>query len=192
MSTAGAEFQTHERDATAPTLRTTVLAACALAAVAFALVGAGNADDEERSPAPMALRPTGAQCADLDEPARRAIELEPRATARMARYAFVPRDGVTALQLLAEAVRCREHAGDATGAERDRVLLDAWLGRIDRDFGDHRLRLERARRDGRHADAWLECRALLSLLPAQADPYVAWLRRLSFELESAIEPTEEP
>lgn len=192
MSDAGAEFQTHERDATATALRTSILATCALAAIAFALLGAGGADQEDPSPTPMALRPTGVQCADLDEPARRALELEPRAAAKMARYAFVPRDGVAALQLLAEAVRCRERAGDATGAKHDRALLDAWFGRIDRDFGDHRLRLERARRDGRHADAWLECRALLSLLPAQGDPYAAWLRRLSFELESAIEPTEKP
>lgn len=192
MNATTSDRPPHEHAETAPALRIAALAVCALVALAFALLGANDGDDEGRSPSPLSLRPAAAQCADLDGPARRAIELEQRAEAKMARHAFVPGDGIAALDLLAEATRCREHAGDASGAQRSRDHLEAWLGRIDRDFSDHRLRLERARRNERHADALLECRALLALLSTRSDPYVAWLRRLSFELESAIEPVEEP
>lgn len=192
MNIATADRPGREPTEAAHVPRTAALAVCALAAVAFALLGANDDDDRGRSPAPVSLRPAATQCADLDDPARRAVELEQRAEAKMARYAFVPGDGIAALDLLAEATRCREHAGDVGGAQQTRAHLEAWLGRIDRDFSDHRLRLERARRNERHADALLECRALLALFATRNDLYVAWLRRLSFELESAVEPVEEP
>jgi hypothetical protein len=178
------------RSPQAPPWRTGALGACALAALATAWGGALEASVGGQEPTPPALRPSAVTCTNTDDAALHAAELERRAATKIERYPFAAGGGVEAIDLLVEAAQCLRAAGDTPGHERVRRRLDGWLARVERDYVDHRLRLARARQTDRAADALHECRALLTLLAPRNAPYVAWLRRLSLELESDLQPRE--
>lgn len=176
--------------ATSASPRTSMPRVVALATLAFGggaltLAGAGAHSDREAPDAP-ALLASQIPCAERasDEASARASELESRAHAKMVRYPFAPEVGVATLDLLVEAAACRERAGDAAGASGIHAVRTRWLATLDADYRDHRLRLERARRTKRYADALFEAMTLSTLLTDRQGDYTAWLRRLIFELEA--------
>ena len=163
--------------------RTLVLGGAAVASIVLAIASAGNDVDGPVAPTPPALAAQDATCTD-DAPAQRATAREAEAEARIARYAFAPSEGVTALALLGEAMACRSRAGDDRGAARLRARRDAWHARIELDYRTHRLRLAHALATGAEDLAHGEADALLALLEAHAGPYTAWLHELLLDLEA--------
>lgn len=169
-----------------PTPRTLALGVGALGALGLAFATEPDAGTEVLAPVPPTLASTPATCSERVAPARRADACELGAATRIARYPFVPNDGVVALALLDEALACRMHAGEEEQATRLRDRLQAWRMRIERDYRDRRLRLTHALATGRPDAVRMEAAALLSLLGQGTGAYTTWLHSLS-----AVEAREE-
>lgn len=110
------------------------------------------------------------------------------AIAKAERYPFAAQDGVQAVRLYRRAQACYRAIGAANEAQLMEREGDVMERRIDEDYRTHRLRLERALRQSRLADALIETRALIELLQhREGDAYLAWLNQLARQLQLAID-----
>lgn len=110
------------------------------------------------------------------------------AIAKSERYPFAAQDGVQAVRLYRRAQACYTAVGATTEAEQMRREGEVMEHRIDEDYTTHRLRLDRALRQGRLADAVIETNALIELVRhKEGDPYLEWLRQLARQLQLAID-----
>jgi hypothetical protein len=127
-----------------------------------------------------------ASCREPD-PARagpRAKEAERAAHAKMQRSAFVTREGLEALDLLAESSACFRTAGLEPEAARVEAEHRAWSERLNDDYAAARLRLRLALAEERPEGALGAVRELEALLAARpSSPYTEWLTELRRKLE---------
>jgi hypothetical protein len=135
-----------------------------------------------------ALPAPNATCsAALDGAAVRARDAEAAAHSKLLRYPYAPGEGLTALQLLSEAERCFQRAGQPEAARRTRSFADRRRDQLTRDYRAQRLRLQRARQRGDDAAALRELRSLTELLrPAGDNAALRNLRRLELELDGKL------
>ncbi len=121
------------------------------------------------------------------EPARaepRAKEAERAAHAKMQRSAFVTREGVEALDLLAESSACFRAAGLASESARVDSAYHKWGERLNEDYASARLRLRLALTEQRSENALAAVREIEALLAARpSSPYTEWLSELRRKLE---------
>ncbi len=110
------------------------------------------------------------------------------AIAKSERYPFAAQDGVQAVRLYRRAQACYSAINASEEAQLMGHEAEVMEHRIDEDYTTHRLRLERALRQGRLPDALMETRALIELVRhEEGDPYLAWLRQLARQLQLAID-----
>jgi hypothetical protein len=103
--------------------------------------------------------------------------IEALATRRVERYPFAPGEAFAALAAFAEAERCYERDGDATGRARVRERVRAFRARVERDYRAHVTRYRLAGASGRDDASTDDERFLLDLLARDASPFSRWLRR---------------
>lgn len=168
-------------------VRTRFLALAACTTISVVLARVVVRDGDEATPVVPPLGAHEAHCADLAAPERRASACELRASSQMARFAFRPEQGLSALQALGEAADCHVRAGNATAAARVQHERTAWRSRVERDYRDQRLRLAHALR---HEDPIATRRAaehLLALLGDRDEAYTLRLRALAARAEPVAE-----
>jgi hypothetical protein len=121
------------------------------------------------------------------EPGRaehRGKEAERAAQAKMQRSAFVTREGIEAMDLLAEASTCFRVAGLEAESQRVETALGKWSERLNDDYASARLRLRVALAEERPENALGAVRELEALLAARPpSPYTEWLTELRRKLE---------
>ncbi|MGD8858911.1 MAG: hypothetical protein PVI30_02800 [Myxococcales bacterium] len=137
-------------------------------------------------PEPPAATPEPVPCAAPETPRRRAREAELRGQSKWERYPFAPEEGPRALALLSEAAHCLELARDedaATALRRRGARLSA---RIEGDYRELRIRLERALAARRDGQALRATRRLRALLQDRRGPYASHLRTLEHGLSHRV------
>lgn len=139
--------------------------------------------------APPPLFDEVTQCTTAGGTARHHADRDAEAAiAKAERYPFAAQDGVQAVRLYRRAQACYAAINAATEAQvmsREAEVLER---RIDEDQRTHRLRLDRALRQGRLPDALVETRALIEIYRhREGDAYVAWLHQLARQLQLAID-----
>jgi hypothetical protein len=132
----------------------------------------------------LGVPPTGCRENEPAPALERATEAERAAHAKMQRSAFVTREGVDALDLLAESSLCFRAAGLEGESRRVEAVLLKWSARLNEDYSAARLRLRLALADGRSEDALAAVRKIEALLsPRPPSPYTDWLAGVRRELE---------
>lgn len=110
------------------------------------------------------------------------------AIAKSERYPFSSQDGVDAVRLYMRSRSCYSALGQTEAASAMEQEADLMRRRVEEDYRHHQLRLQRSLEQGRLPDALLEARALIELVRHRRDdPYLAWLRQLSRQLQLAID-----
>jgi hypothetical protein len=159
---------------------------------AIALLGivsacAPEAEQHAPPPEPPAATPEPVACAAPDAPRRRARETELRGRSKWERYPFAPEEGPRALALISEAAHCLELAGDAPAANALRHHSARLSTRIEGDYRELRIRLERALAARRHGQALRATRRLRALLNERRGPYASHLRTLEHGLSRRVQ-----
>ncbi len=129
------------------------------------------------------------QAGDQERSLSQASEFARQAAAKAERLPFRTQDGVEAVGLFANAAACFRVAGQAERAQREMASAAQLKNRIEREFLNHRFRLERAIEQERHADAVVEVRLMLNFLEHRPGEYVTGLhnleRRLALQVDRA-------
>jgi hypothetical protein len=134
--------------------------------------------------APALAGPPTCRETEPERATRRAREAEHAASAKMQRSAFVTREGVEALDLLAESSACFRAAGLADESARLDAAYTKWHERLNDDYASARLRLQVALSSERTESALGAVRELEALLSARPpSPYTEWLAELRRKLE---------
>jgi hypothetical protein len=117
---------------------------------------------------------------------QRAMAAERAAMDKVARYPFVPGEGLRALELFSEAENCATAAGDRAGAARARGRSQVFHRRLSAEYRDRLTRYRRARVSQRPRQALSEVVFLLELFSAQDGPFPVQLRRVRLELDAEL------
>jgi hypothetical protein len=110
-----------------------------------------------------------------------------RAAAKAERMPFRTQDGIEAVGLFATAAACFRAAGQNERAQREMTSAQVLKDRIERDFLNHRFRLERAIEQERHADAVIEVRLMLNFLEHRPGEYTTGLKNLERRLALQVD-----
>jgi hypothetical protein len=129
--------------------------------------------------------------APADVAGPRAIAAERAAADKVARYPFVPAEGLRAIGLFSEAENCATAARDETTAARARARRQAFQQRLLGEYRDRLTRYRRARISARPAQALAQVVFLLEFLSAHERPFSAQLRRVRLELEAELTGKEQ-
>jgi hypothetical protein len=134
-----------------------------------------------------ALPEPRARCqAPLEVSGQRAIAAERAAADKVARYPFVPGEGLRAIGLFSEAENCAMLAGDRAGAARAKARSQVFHQRLSAEYRDRLTRYRRARVSQRPRQAVSEVVFLLELFSAHDGPFPVQLRRVRLELEAEL------
>lgn len=171
--------------------RAAVPIAAVLAALAWAYIEPGRDVAPERS-LPVLPERDAACAASEAQLAQRGREARAAAAAKIARYPFAPDEGLKALQLLREAERCFNLAGDRAASAAASAHAQAWRVRLRNDARDHwlRYRVSLASERGHHALPDIEF--LLALFGSEAGTFGARLRRARLDLTDDNDVEETP
>jgi hypothetical protein len=168
-----------------------VLAAAALAALAWSYLEPGH--DAAPEPELPRLSERDAPCAASEtRRAERGREARAAAAAKIARYPFAPDEGPQALQLLLEAERCFELAGDGAAGAATAAHARVWRARMRHDARDHWLRYRVSLASKRPQHALPDIEFLLALFGHEAGTFSARLRRAQLELTDRNDAEETP
>lgn len=110
-----------------------------------------------------------------------------RAAAKAERMPFRTQDGVEAVGLFSTAAACFRVAGQNERAQREMTSAQQLKDRIDREFLNHRFRLERAIEQERHADAVVEVRLMLNFIEHRPGEYMTGLKNLERRLALQVD-----
>jgi hypothetical protein len=100
---------------------------------------------------------------------------------------FRTQDGVEAVGLFANASACFRVAQQNERAQREMTSATQLKDRIEREFLNHRFRLERAIEQERSQDAVVEVRLMLNFLEHRPGEYVTGLRNLERRLALQVD-----
>jgi hypothetical protein len=109
-----------------------------------------------------------------------------RGQSKWERYPFAPAEGPRALALLSEAAHCLELARDEDAATTLRRRTARLSARIEGDYRELRIRLERALAARRDGQALRATRRLRALLQDQRGAYASHLRTLEHGLSHRV------
>ena len=127
------------------------------------------------------------QAGDAERSLAQANEFARQAAAKAERMPFRTQDGVEAVGLFANASACFRVAQQNERAQREMTSATQLKDRIEREFLNHRFRLERAIEQERSQDAVVEVRLMLNFLEHRPGEYVTGLRNLERRLALQVD-----
>lgn len=127
------------------------------------------------------------QAGDAERSLAQANEFARQAAAKAERMPFRTQDGVEAVGLFANAAACFRVAQQNERAQREMTSATQLKDRIEREFLNHRFRLERAIEQERSQDAVVEVRLMLNFLEHRPGEYVTGLRNLERRLALQVD-----
>jgi hypothetical protein len=127
------------------------------------------------------------QAGDQERALSQAGEFARQAAAKAERMPFRTQDGVEAVSLFANAASCFRVAGQNERAQREMASAQQLKDRVEREFLNHRFRLERAIEQERHADAVVEVRLMLNFIEHRPGEYMTGLRNLERRLALQVD-----
>jgi len=158
---------------------------CVIAAPGLARLR-GQSIDGLALDAPALPEPRARCQAPVEVSGQRAIAAERAATDKVARYPFMPGEGLRALELFSEAENCALAAGDRAGATRAKARSQVFHQRLSAEYRDRLTRYRRARVSERPRQALSEVVFLLELFSRHDGPFPVQLRRVRLELEAEL------
>lgn len=166
-----------------------VVTVIVLGAAAVAVYGGASRPALPAAPPPPpafgdVVNLAGSPCAEPLEGARvRQAVAELAGTTTMARYPFIPEEGMRGARLLREASACARAAGDTVAVARLDAAAARWAARLSADYRSRVVRVEIALEREPRETALAEVRALRRLLGPAAGAYVSWLDHEALRLE---------